>query len=310
MNIWAGIFFIMEIITENIERIGHLWFNMKTIDELLYLLNFVQSTVFDERAKPIDIKTLNFFCIANNSESNYRKFEIKKKSGGSRIIMAPKEELKVIQQILNIIFQHLYFIHHDAFGFVPQKSIKDNAYQHVGRRYVYNIDLKDFFHSFNRERLTNELLMSSSFLRLKNREIASVVASLCTVNISLDEMHKTILPQGSPCSPVITNILSFTLDRRLKGLAKRFGANYSRYADDISFSSNHNLYKEELFIKELKRIISDQKLQINDKKNSISETMLQTRGYWSKSQPEGQCPNPIFKADTNVVILLGRIRLQ
>jgi retron-type reverse transcriptase len=105
--------------------------------------------------------------------------------------------------------------------------------------------------------------------------LAFLLASLCTHPIEIDGLEKTVLPQGSPTSPTLTNILCKKLDRRLTGLANRFGATYSRYADDITFSSQHNIYTDEEFNKELKRIIEeDQKLVINPKK-----TRLQKTGY-------------------------------
>ena len=83
-----------------------------------------------------------------------------------------------------------------------------------------------------------------------------------------------VLPQGAPTSPIITNMICDTLDRRLAGLAKRFGLHYSRYADDITFSSMHHVYqKNGEFRKELRRIITDQHFTINDDK-----TRLQKKG--------------------------------
>jgi hypothetical protein len=83
------------------------------------------------------------------------------------------------------------------------------------------------------------------------------------------------LPQGAPTSPTISNIICERLDRRLSGLAKRFGLNYSRYADDITFSSMHSVYeKNSEFINELHRIIADQSFDIKD-----SKTRLQKSGY-------------------------------
>jgi hypothetical protein len=102
--------------------------------------------------------------------------------------------------------------------------------------------------------------------------LAFLLASLCTHPLEIDGEVKTVLPQGSPTSPTLTNILCRKLDRRLTGLANRFGATYTRYADDITFSSPHNIYTDEAFNKELKRIIEeDQKLVINPKKTRLQK---------------------------------------
>jgi len=259
----------MELLKEDIDRIKHLWFVMKTKDDLLYLLNSVKIVLQGEKAKPIDLQSFNYFLHLKNSESNYKKFEVKKKSGGVRIILAPVKELKSIQRILNVIFHQLFNPHKDAYGFVPLKSIKDNAINHIKKNYVYNIDLKDFFHSFDHCCVMRALLLKQPFLKIKSENVAYMVACLCTVQLKSEGYTKSILPQGSPCSPTITNVLCFTLDRRLKGLAKRFGADYSRYADDITFSSIHNLYKDQSYLDELDRIITDQGLIINEQKTRL-----------------------------------------
>ena len=109
----------------------------------------------------------------------------------------------------------------------------------------------------------------------EKEEVAFLMAALCTHPIDIDGETRVILPQGSPTSPTITNVLCYKLDQRLTGLSKRFGLTYTRYADDLTFSSNHNIYNKEKFILELKRIIEeDQLLKINPKK-----TRLQKSGY-------------------------------
>jgi hypothetical protein len=100
--------------------------------------------------------------------------------------------------------------------------------------------------------------------------IAFLIASLCTHPILIGDSIKIVLPQGSPTSPTLTNLLCITLDRRLNGLAKKVGANYSRYADDITFSSYRNVFNTASFQKELHRIIEDdQSLRINEKKTRL-----------------------------------------
>ena len=153
------------------------------------------------------------------------------------------------------------------------KSIVDNAKKHVGHHYVLNMDLKDFFHTFDRNRVKMGFMYEPFNLNGDKESLAFLLASLCTHPFEIDGEVQTILPQGSPTSPTLTNILCKKLDRRLSGLAKRFGATYTRYADDITFSSSHNIYNDEDFNYELKRIIEeDQKLIINPKKTRLQKT--------------------------------------
>lgn len=115
-------------------------------------------------------------------------------------------------------------------------------------------------------------------------QIANILAALCCTEMEVErknengdwvQVKRNVLPQGAPTSPVITNIVCQRLDYLLTGVAKRFGLKYSRYADDITFSSMHNVYqKDGDFLKELYRIIDDQGFQINPEK-----TRLQKKGY-------------------------------
>ena len=90
-----------------------------------------------------------------------------------------------------------------------------------------------------------------------------------------EKVKRNVLPQGAPTSPVITNIVCRRLDYLLSATAKRFGLKYSRYADDITFSSMHNVYQPESeFLKELHRIIAEQNFHIKE-----SKTRLQKDGY-------------------------------
>ena len=151
-------------------------------------------------------------------------------------------------------------------AFVLNKSIVDNANTHVGNHYVYNIDLKDFFHSFDRNRVKMAFMYEPFNLSGEKESLAFLLASLCTHPFEVNGQIKNVLPQGSPTSPTLTNILCKKLDRRLTGLANRFGAKYTRYADDISFSSPHNIYHNEDFKKELERIITEDNIIKTKKK--------------------------------------------
>lgn len=157
-------------------------------------------------------------------------------------------------------------------GFTENRSVVTNATVHRGQNYIFNIDLKDFFHSIDQARIRHRLQNTPPFFK---PSIAKVLVGICTMKFTTEEGEtKYVLPQGSPASPILTNIVCETLDCRLTGLAKRFHLNYTRYADDITFSSMHNVYAEQgEFRQELKNIIEQQNFTINDAK-----TRLQKRG--------------------------------
>ena len=209
-------------------------------------------------------KQLKYFSTPNTPK-RYKTFQIRKKSGGLREINAPNDRLNKILQTINVVFKSLYTPHKSVCGFTEGKSIADNAARHTGQHYVFNIDLKDFFSSIPQARVWARLQ-----LRPFNfpKEVANVVAGLCCVKNS--ETGKNILPQGAPTSPLLTNAVCDKLDRELYKLSKKYGLHYSRYADDITFSSMHNVYQEDSeFRKELKNIIEGQNFCLNDKKTRL-----------------------------------------
>ena len=241
--------------------------SLQTKTDLLRLLNDLKADDLEDKAYPIPMKALNFYCNPVH-DKRYRSFSIPKKSGGKRVISAPCRGLMSILTYLNVMFEAMYEPAPCVCGFAIGKSVVDNANNHVGKYYVFNLDMKDFFPSIQQARVWARLQAAPYNLK---KEIANVVAGLCCMKT---QDGKFVLPQGAPTSPILTNMICERLDRRLSGLAKRFGLSYSRYADDITFSSMHNVFQENSdFRKELLRIIGDQGFVLNEKK-----TRLQKRG--------------------------------
>ena len=239
-------------------------------------LDLCQIYLYGNKIIKIDqylIKTL----AHQKSEKRYQSFQIKKKSGGERTIHAPKPELKVVLSCLNLIFQCIYSPPTAAYGFVENKSVADNAKLHCRNNYVFNLDLKDFFPSIEIGRVLNRLSHPPFNLNKDNgrEQIGNYIAWLACDEMEVERMIdgkiqkvvKRVLPQGSPLSPTLTNIICEKLDKQLTGVANRFGVRYSRYADDITFSSMHNVYQENSpFKNEVIRIINSQYFLINESK--------------------------------------------
>lgn len=276
----------MQLNEEQIKSVRKSFAAMQGKEDLLSLLNFIKPLLYGADSHPFNIVQLNYHANPRINPRRYAKFEIEKKSGAKRVILAPNKGLKAIQKCLNLILQSVYDVNPAAKGFVPGRSILDNAKVHTNNIYVYNIDLKDFFPSIDQARVWGRLKFAPFNLNERNGrlEIANIIAALCCHNFPVlrlnqenewENVHKNALPQGAPTSPTITNIVCQQLDFYLTAVAKRFGINYSRYADDITFSSMHNVFqKESAFIKELRRIIQAQNFNVNAEK-----TRLQKRGY-------------------------------
>ena len=241
---------------------------IKTVEDLAELLNEIKKDEFGTNRYEITDKQLKFYSSDKYTSKRYRTFHIRKKSGGLREIKAPCYQLNIILRILNIALGAVFEPDSVAMGFAPGRSVVNNAQKHVGHNYVFNIDLKDFFPSIPQARVWKRLQLAPFNF---SQEIANVVAGLCcSYN---EERGQNVLPQGAPTSPLLTNAICCNLDRKMKGLAKRFGLHYSRYADDMTFSSMHNVYQEGgEFRKELLKIISEQGFTINDKKTRLLKT--------------------------------------
>lgn len=242
-----------------------------TIEELANLLNDIKDGEFEAKRHIITEKQLKYFSSSKNAPKRFRTFNIKKKSGGKREINAPCRQLKYILYFLNQALSSIYEPDSAAMGFVLGKSIADNAQMHIGHNYVFNIDLKDFFSSIPQPRVWKRLQLKPFEF---SPEVANVVAGLCC-NYN-EQVGQNVLPQGAPTSPLLTNAICGNLDRKMRGVAKRFGLHYTRYADDMTFSSMHtsvneqNIYKEGSdFREEILRIISEEGFTINNKKTRL-----------------------------------------
>lgn len=183
---------------------------------------------------------LSFILYKKGMSANYTNFDIKKRSGGTRTISAPTPDLKLLQRRLSKLLQDSAteirtgnkFGDNVSHGFKRGRSVVTNAAAHRRHRFVFNVDLKDFFGTINFGRVRGYFLKDQHFA-LKPR-VATVVAQIACFDNKL--------PQGSPCSPVISNLIGNLLDVHLVKLALREGCTYTRYADDLTFSTNKKIF--------------------------------------------------------------------
>lgn len=179
------------------------------------------------RALNVDRAHLLYVLYKAPDEARYRTFEIPKRTGGIREIAAPIGILREAQDALLPELVARYNAHPAAHGFLAGRSILTNAAEHAASHLVLNIDLKDFFPGINFGRIRG-LFMSPAFGMAP--AAATIAAQICT--------RKNGLPQGAPTSPVLSNFIATELDRRLTRLARQNGMHYSRYADDLTFSTH------------------------------------------------------------------------
>ena len=195
------------------------------------------------QAMAITVPALRFLAFSRTPSevTHYIRFEIPKKTGGTRRISAPMPRLKHAQRwILDNLLDKVA-LHDAAHGFRKQRSIVSNARPHVGADIVLNLDLKDFFPTLEYKRIRG------AFRGLGYGEAAATIFALLTSEPEVDEVEldgQTFyvangarrLPQGAPTSPAITNIVCRRMDARLASAAAKLGFTYTRYADDLTFS--------------------------------------------------------------------------
>lgn len=192
-------------------------------------------------------KALSFILYVTKEENKYSEFEIPKKNGKTRKINAPTDQLKHLQRrladLLNNCFSEISSEAQQkslSHGFRKNHSIVTNATNHKNRRYVFNVDLKDFFPSINFGRVRGFFIKNNHFSL--EEKVATVIAQIAC--------HNNELPQGSPSSPIISNLIGHLLDIRLVNLAKTGKCTYSRYADDLTFSTNRKDFPASIASKE------------------------------------------------------------
>jgi retron-type reverse transcriptase len=195
------------------------------------------------QAMGLTVPTLRFLAFSRTTSpvTHYVRFEIPKKTGGTRRISAPMPRLKAAQHWVLANILDKVALHDAAHGFRKQRSIVSNARPHVGAEVVLNLDLKDFFPTLEYKRIRG------MFRGLGYGEAAAIVFALLCSEPMIDEVELDglkwfvangvrRLPQGAPTSPAITNIVCRRMDARLAGAAKKLGFKYTRYADDLTFS--------------------------------------------------------------------------
>ena len=280
----------------------------KTKDDFARLLGFKNA------------RYINYLLYIIKTDNLYNSFTIPKKNGGERVIHAPKKELKFLQKKLadvlwecdlesitlqkklaailwecylkclnfNYIENNLANVLWECFlevlefkpkeknpvlshAFEKGKSIITNSQMHRNKKYILNIDLKNFFDSFNFGRVRGFFIKDRNFDVLP--EIATVIAQIAC--------YQDKLPQGAPSSPIITNLITRILDYRIVKIAKKYRFTYSRYADDMTFSTNRELNSDKLraskelenFLAELEELIVSSGFEINLQKTRLSNNM-------------------------------------
>jgi len=187
-------------------------------------------------------KDLMFWLYAVEDDSKYYSFNIPKRSGGVRKIRSPDKNLKLMQKKVANALQEIYRPKHYVHGFVrgQQRNTATNAAPHVGKRWVLNVDIQNFFESIHFGRIKGRLRQKPYNF---TEEMARLIAHMAC--------YDRVLATGAPTSPVLANMVVDRLDSELHRLSRQHHCRYSRYADDVSISTNNQFFPEKLaFLKD------------------------------------------------------------
>lgn len=221
----------------------------------LHLLGLPSISSLDELSDATHLSKSLIFRLIKYNDKFYRVYNLPKRNGGYREIAQPSKELKALQAWINRKILDRLKVSSACKGFERNTSILDNAIPHVGSNAILILDIEDFFPSITVDKVC------SLFKRIGYPpHAAAILAKLCT--------FKGKLPQGSPASPKIANLVCLRLDLRILGYVGKRGIGYTRYADDLTFSGPSTSSLLKLF-DVIKTIINNEGFKVNDSKTRI-----------------------------------------
>ena len=194
------------------------------------------------------------FLVTKDPESFYFPTEIPKRDGTARKLLIPDTLIMSMQRhILDGILKHLKPSRY-ATAYAPKTNIKQNAQPHIGKKYILKTDISDFFGSIRFEQV-----YSAAFnTRLFPKQIGVMLTELCCYN--------GYLPQGAPTSPALSNLVMKNFDNNIGYWCEKHGISYTRYCDDMTFSSDKPLYN---VLQKLTQMLDEMGFELNAKKTKF-----------------------------------------
>lgn len=194
------------------------------------------------------------FSVSNNSHRYYKQYEIPKKNGGHRIIHEPYPSLKEIQKWLLEEILSKAQISPAAKAYVVGRNIRDNARFHRGQEVVIKLDIVDFFGNITYNHVY-DVFRKMGY----TKPLAVILSNLC--------IHHNKLPQGSPASPMLSNIVLYDIDKAILSYCQHHNIRYTRYADDLTFSGKGVTIGRLIY--RVEKILANQGFELNKQKTQI-----------------------------------------
>lgn len=223
--------------------------------------------IIQELARRVEKNEAELKLYLNEAPKKYKVYKIPKRSHGFRVIAQPAKQLKTIQRAFLEIIN--FPVHHSAYAYQKKISIKDNATLHSGQKYFLKMDFENFFNSINRDIFWSAWEKEFQKVEPDNKIWIEKIIFWCP---SKQTDGKMILSVGAPCSPMISNFCLLQFDKIIYEHCQNNHIFYSRYADDLTFSSNIKgiLFTIPPLVKELLKNIFNSRISINNSKTAFS----------------------------------------
>lgn len=222
----------------------------------------------------IRTRTLMHLILSRNTQ--YTEYKIPKKSGGTRVIHAPNRMLKYVQgKLLERYLNVLEYPEHIA-AYVPGRTTRFSAEQHTGKKILIVMDLKDFFTNTRRSWVRQVFHHHFHY----SHYVSSLLADMCTLGRAGPLGMQHFVPQGAPTSGAVCNwVAHYRIDNPILDICKKWEMDYSRYADDLAFSSNKLLDRREAnrFVREITQTVKKGGYRVNYKKLRVTRYNKQQR---------------------------------
>lgn len=219
------------------------------------------------------------YARMHSSEGLYRVFNIRKRSGGYRQITVPCPSLKIVQEWINSKILSIADPHYASTAYSKGSSPLENARRHCKTNWLIKLDITDFFESIS-EKQVYHVFRKIGYKPVTSFQLARVCTRVSDRSLKYEKRSKRWkkenknighLPQGAPTSPKLSNLVCVELDKKLQMIADEYKCNYTRYADDLTFSADDlNRAQVGEIIKKSHRALGEYGFQRNRRKTHVS----------------------------------------
>lgn len=225
--------------------------------------------------------------FAETAPIKYKRFEIAKRTRGTRLIAHPSRRLKDYQRLTVEFLEDYLPVHKAAHAYRKGSSIKKNASNHLKSRYLLKMDFENFFNSITPKHFTN--FLNEIDVHFSKREL-ELMTNLLFWSPNKTYLGKLMLSVGAPSSPFISNSIFYFFDLKVSTFCKKNSINYTRYADDLTFSTNQKglLFEVPEIIKSILNDSFSEKIYINERKTVFTSKAHNRHVTGITLTPEGK----------------------